>query len=241
MQLFSPRESKLASEKKVQSDVSQIAYLTESIEALQKRINKENDSWEKSRKLQRDVYSSEKAELQAEIFSLEEDVSRLKAERAILLKPIDEIRERAEKLSSEVAKRERAADEKEKENEETAQLLSQRLDELSERETTLRDGEKSLIHRRNGVETEAKMVSDGHIALNKETLDFHDASTKRRREIDKYEARVRAEIQAKNTILDEREKDIVSRETDIKEAQSRLADERGTLDRAWEELRKKQL
>lgn len=166
MQLFTPKKAKENFKAKQEADLVQIGYLKKVLTDLQNRINVESSKFDELQEIQRKLYSEEKSSLQAILRQLEAEIEVKRSERADLMIPIDDLKKRNEE---ELKKTEKELIEAEKRNEnaeELQQLLTEKLDSLSDRETNVRQLEKELFVKKKGIDAEALMVSTSHEKLN---------------------------------------------------------------------------
>jgi len=241
MRLFTTREAKEESQKQTKERIESLSFLTGEEARLRASINAANDEFNKRLKEQRDLYSSEKEKMQEELKALDFEIRERQKTRARLLEPIDAMKEEAEELMLSAEAKMSEAKAALEEADELIHNVTQKLDVVSEKEAKVDAEVQELALKRGAIEMESELVSKGHARLNKEISDFRAASSESLRHLAEREARLRAETQASAATLSERESRLLILEKEVEAAKVRLEDERGVLQRAWDELKKKQL
>lgn len=233
MKLFSPQEAKQQFRTKQSIDITQVGYMEKTLNNLQNRINTENTNFEKRLAEQRELYGSEKTKLQDELRSLTTEVTGLRAERMNLLIPIDGLKEETEKLNIEAVERLNQIKIKEKELDDLTESTKKRLEFITDKKEEIESEEEEMLRKKKGIDDEAEMISKSHANLNKliETFNLEVQKTTRN-------------LSQRESIIEAKEKNcqdfIKSSEINFKQRESKLKDERDTLDRAWKELKAKQ-
>lgn len=159
---MSPKEAKDLHKAKQATDITEIAYLQTTLESLRKMINTENDNFSKRLEEQRNLYTQEKVKLQDEVREIAQEKNRLLAE----LPNIDALRNEAEEKLKKAEEYLLECKMKNDSLDDLIEMAQSRLDEVNERESKLKEQEVALELRKDGIDKEAKMISDSHIRLN---------------------------------------------------------------------------
>lgn len=232
MKLFSAKQVAVTFNQKVSRDVEQVAYLETELTKLQKRINTENNNFETRLVELRKIYGEAKENLQKEIQDLEKVVKRLQEERTSLLIPITGLKEKAEALLQEREKLLEKTLKKEELVESQLEVLHNKIDELSTRESILEESEQKHLIRKESTEKEAEQVSEGHRKLNALLKNFkreYEIKTKELRENQKA-------VAIKESRLQEM---LIAHKEQVEKDNRILKDKRETLERAFNRLNKK--
>ena len=233
MKLFSPQEAKQQFRTKQSIDITQVGYMEKTLNNLQNRINTENTNFEKRLAEQRELYGSEKTKLQAELRSLTTEVTGLRAERMNLLIPITGLKEETEKLNADAVERLQQISIREKETDELLESTKKRLEFITDKKEEIETEEERMLLKKKGIEEESEMISESHAKLNKLIETFNLEAQKKTRELAERESTINMKEKNVNAF-------IKSSETNFNYRESKLKDERDTLDRAWKELKIKQ-
>jgi uncharacterized coiled-coil DUF342 family protein len=232
MKLFSPKEVAVVSSKKKDEDIAQIAYLTKTLDGLQKSINKENDAFRLRLSEQREVYSKEKEQLQKEIQELTEITQGLRAERRQLMIPVETLKAEADIMHKETEKRLASIQQKEEETDELLSLLHTKLDDISSRESIIKEAEMALKIKVSGIEAEREQVSDSHIRLNQMMAEFSQNVQTKTKELSAKQDSLKQQERLMQATLAENDKY-------FSEQHKLLNDKRGALDRLYKQTNKK--
>src|SRR5574343_552495 len=233
MKLFTPTQTKTLYTNKQAEDIEKIAYLTKTLNGLQRQINDANENFKKLLTNQREVYSSEKEKLQDELKKLNADLTILRRERKKLLKPIGEYRAETEKALLEATERAQSVESRENELTYSIEKLQAKLDDVGQREMDIQERAKKLRIREEATEKEAKMVSDGHVRLNEMMAKFQKELNEK--------TQVLKERENAMIIVEQRNKEyLAKREKELADTQRKLDDQRGVLDRLYKEIKRLQ-
>lgn len=233
MKLFTPTQTKTLYTNKQAEDIEKIAYLTKTLNGLQRQINDANENFKKLLTNQREVYSSEKEKLQDELKKLNAELTILRRERKKLLKPIGEYRAETEKALLEATERAQSVESRENELTYTIEKLQAKLDDVGQREMDIQERAKKLRIREEATEKEAKMVSDGHVRLNEMMAKFQKELNEK--------TQVLKERENAMIIVEQRNKEyLAKREKELADTQRKLDDQRGVLDRLYKEIKRLQ-
>lgn len=233
MKLFTPTQTKTLYTNKQAEDIEKIAYLTKTLNGLQRQINDANENFKKLLTNQREIYGAEKEKLQAELKKLNAELTILRRERKKLLKPIGEYRAETEKALLEATERAQSVESRENELTYTIEKLQAKLDDVGQREMDIQERAKKLRIREEATEKEAKMVSDGHVRLNEMMAKFQKELNEK--------TQVLKERENAMIIVEQRNKEyLAKREKELADTQRKLDDQRGVLDRLYKEIKRLQ-
>lgn len=231
MKLFTPTQTKTLYTNKQAEDIEKIAYLTKTLNGLQRQINDANEQFNKRLAEQRTLYSGEKEKYQQELKDLQEEVVKLRKERKKLLEPISKTLLETENTLQEAKKRAQTLESRENELTDTIEKLQAKLDDVGQREMDIQERAKKLKIREEATEKEAKMVSDGHVRLNEMIVAFNKELTEK--------SQVLKERENAMIIVEQRNKEyLAKREKELADTQRKLNDERGVLDRLYKEIKR---
>ena len=197
--------------------------LIEAEAEFQRTLVKNRTDWEKeyeahAREVKRMAAETEEAKARLLSFAVPYDI----------LKEGDEGRiKKAKELLSLVQKQK-------SDNEERAELLQDKLEEVGDRELRVSDREGLVQAKEKHLELRAEKASQVDSNLAKAVADFNAKSEAKRQELKKRENSV--EIAEKN--IESQLKGIKAKESDFEAKERRLRDERGVLERAWNEFRR---
>lgn len=231
MKLFSPKELSVTYTTRQADDIGKIAYLTTTLNSLQKQVNDENDHFNNRLAEQREIYAEAKENLQKEIKVLESYVSSLRSERASFMIPVDQLKKQAEEALQEATKHARRLADKESDIDDLIEVMAARTSNLTEREQNVKDAERKLNRKIEGAEKEAQKISEGHKKLNLMMSEFKQEVDKRSKEIAEKESVIIIREKSNKDYFDAKEKDFEKREKVI-------ADRRAVLDRMYIEIKR---
>lgn len=190
MKLLSPQQAQANFKAKQGGDITQIAYLDETLKRLQNRINVETTNFDKKRQEQQNIYSAEKEALQAELRHLEACVSDRRAELENSMIPIETLKADAQEMHDNAQIRLREIEARTNDINDTMEVIQAKLDDIASREAILKDEETKLASRIQGAKDEAQMIVDGHRKLNKLMATFKSEAEVRNRELAAKESAV---------------------------------------------------
>lgn len=231
MKPFSPVQARIAHNSKRDDDIAQIAYLTITLDKLQKRINTEESNFSARMVEQREVYNDEKLRLQNEIKQLEAKISAGERRLVELLIPIDGLKDRAKETLATSQMQALSIMTREENISELEELLTEKLDMVTEREVNIAEQELKLESKSRGIQEEAKMISATHERLNKEIEAFKSEEAIKTKLLEERENALLIKEKRNHEYLD-------SRTAHLDEQERGLKDRRAALDRAFEELRR---
>jgi len=232
MQLMTRLESNKEFTSKQGNDIARAALLETTLKRLQDRINAENTQFEAKLTEQRKVYGDEKLALQGQIKALDDELHSLRQERIQLMIPINDLRADAELTLEELNRRLIEVTTKQDELDELSLHLTERLDELSDRESKCKDLETTLNLRKIGIDSEAEQISNGHTRLNGQIKDFMVTLETKTKELVVKEESLNIEKKRVQEYLELRTKE-------LDEEKKGLADKRAALEREFNRLNNK--
>lgn len=233
MKLFTPRQVQEDFKTKQNTDLVQIGYLETTLKRLQDQINKETENYTKRLQEQRDTYGAEKMQLQADLRQLEGSVKILREQRAALMIPVKTLQAEVEEMHDRATKRLHKLDVREEALNVKIELVTSKLDELSERELKVQEQEQRIALKKEGIEAESAQVSEGHKRLNGMMADFNQEVSRKTEEISKEKSALEIEKKRVQEYLSEREQTLT-----IKEIQ--LVDREKALERNINRIKNKQ-
>lgn len=236
MRLLSPSQNK---DLKEQQNIRELLRAQETEKAAKKaRLALANSQADFSDALakQRVKWAEEEEEHTKRTAEMQTEINRLEAKRLNALIPVKIIEQSAEERLHEAEEFMEKLREREVYAEDLAEKLQDRLDETGQKDQDLKRKEQDLIAREHGVSHQTKLTAQSSLDLSIKMAEFKE---------EKSEAETA--IKQKQTVLELQEQALVKREEvvdkqdkELKEKAVRLADERNVLDRAWNELRRKQ-
>jgi len=233
MKLFSPTQTKTLFTNKQAEDIEKIGYLTKTLTGLQRQINDANEQFKLRLAEQRTLYAGEKERLQSEIKELDGKLSILRQELEKYLEPTGEYRAMTEVALLDALERSQTLEEKENDYGYRLEKLQGKIDEITSRESDIDRREKEVNVRKDSIDSEAKMVSQGHIRLNEMMQAFQKELTEKTQVIKERENAMLIVEQRNKEYLEKREKE-------LSEYQRKLEDQRGVLDRLYKEIKRLQ-
>jgi predicted nucleic acid-binding Zn-ribbon protein len=146
--------------------------------------------------------------------------------------PINDLRADAELTLEELNRRLIEVTTKQDELDELSLHLTERLDELSDRESKCKDLETTLNLRKIGIDSEAEQISNGHTRLNGQIKDFMVTLETKTKELVVKEESLNIEKKRVQEYLELRTKE-------LDEEKKGLADKRAALEREFNRLNNK--
>lgn len=229
MQLFSPQKAKEAHNQRRDDDIAQVAYLTVTLKKLQDRINEENENFSARMKEQRTLYTEEKSKLQIELTSLQQKIKKGERRLTEILKPVNGLKEQAEELLRKAEARANEARRQEEDVKELGERFTNKLDNITDRETQLIQNELKIKAQLKGIEEESKMISDSHTALNSNIAEFEINKTAKLKELEELKNALTVKTKRIEEYLETRTKELDEREI-------RLKDRERTVERNYKRL-----
>lgn len=182
------------------------------------------------------LWAEQEEEHQKRVEERKVEINKLEVRKLNMLVPFGILKEgtddrmkNAEKFLKELVDRE--------ENVEIlTEKLENRLDEIGQKDQDLRQKERALALKEEGIKRQSESIILGNKRLSKEIADFAKIKDEAEKDID----RRKTDIFLMEQTLNARDKTLKRTDKELSNLAKRLEDERGTLGRAWEELRRKQ-
>lgn len=236
MKVFSPAQARTANEERIAKDAlraKNVAEVTQELLQTKADVEKEFEETMARQRLETEEFFNQTNEkkriLEREVLELEE--RRKQALMPPLIKAED-----IHSISEALHARGLELDYRESENEEDSRVLMRRLNEVAEQQQSLDERDARVKRLEKSTEAQRVQTAQGVQRLNKQMEDFRI----RVEEKETVFAFKQSEMDAKENLLDEREKGFVARETEIQNAVRLLADHRLLLEKGFIELRQKQ-
>lgn len=185
----------------------------------------------------REVWAAEELEHAERKREMGKEIEQLEAERISLLVPVGIISGGAENRLDEAIEFMRKLREREENVDILTEKLMDKLDEVGEREQTVRQREQKAQLREMGIKNQYDSTIEGSKQLSKQITDFAAVRGKAEKEIKEKQDVL---IMKEQSLLS-REASLAGTEQNLKDREVRLKDERGTLSRAWAELERMRL
>lgn len=230
MKLLTPKIAVESSKRDEQDAITRITYLNETLSSLQKRINTEQENFDKRIKEQRDVYGEEKRVLQDEVRVLSDEVSSLLRQRKQAMIPIRELENEAKRLRDVAQGVFIDAQNTRVEAEEMHMLYQKKMDTLTSREQDFDTRSLALSLREDGSRREAAMISESHTRHNEIVSAFNMDVARQIHDLSQRES----EHKLKELALQDSMKEFEKRKG---EAERVLADKRAALERAFTHIK----
>jgi len=231
MKLASFEQVKTANQEQITKDTLRTQSAKESLNKINTELNDANAKFELVLANQRVQWTKEEEDYLATIKNLGEEIQALQKRRAILLIPIDTIKEEAYNLLKESERIKTEATLKSAECDERIALLSTKLDELSERETKANELEQKLTIRESNLVLKEEAHRKLQDTLREKWDDyFATLSTKEKDFADR-----RKEIELKEINLASREDSLVAKAQELKDQDRFIKSQRAALEAAIKE------
>lgn len=182
----------------------------------------------------RTQWAKEEQDHEDRIMEMKKEVAELEDRKAQALIPVKMYEAQAHQYLEQAQEALKTAHRREKDADALNDLLQDKLDAVGQKEQDLSLLEATLTARQAGIEQQTEQVQDGVKSLNKEMQGF--ARLKEAIEADLREKRIALTLKERS--LSAKEKKLERKEESLTALATQLEDERGTLDRAWKELKK---
>lgn len=237
MKLLSPTQTKDLREQEVSRNLLRIEETEQAVKKSNISLAKSQADFCQMLARNRADWEKEEKDHQERILEMTKEVSALESKKKQALIPIEVYSSQVDMKMEALAEDIVALKEREEANEDLADKLQDKLDEVGEREQTLKKRELGADMREKGLESQAKGVIEGVERLTKEMEAFTIKRAKAEQDIGERKKALTLwdqSLVAKDNLIKDKEKELA--DWDI-----RLHDERETLDRAFTELKSKQL
>lgn len=212
MKLFSPTQAKFAHNKKQEDDISQVAYLTITLQNLQNEINREEQHFEHRLEEQRSLYAEEKIKLQEEVRRLETKRKYEEERLRELMRPIDGLKEQAQEQLDRAHKKIELAEQQEQYIEDLRATLSERFDEIAERQMRAEDVIQESEIALDNLRIKDEMIKSATNSLNAKIAQFESEYQKRTKVLIERENALAVKITQNNAFLEARTAELNAKE-----------------------------
>lgn len=237
MKLLTPSQNKDLNSQQTVKQVLRIQELEKATTQALQSLAKAEAEFNATLARNRDKWALEEEEHFKRTKERETEIDFLEAKRINALIPIGIIKEATEDRMEEAVKLLSGIRMREQKAEKLIEQLETKLDEVGQREVDVNQKEKTLVLRQEGIELQSHAIVEGSRKLNQATIEFKNLKEKEEKA-----------IKDRKTELFLIERSLISKEETLKltdkalnDLATQLADERGTLDRAWQELKRKQI
>ncbi len=232
MKLLTPQSVKDLKSQDLARGILRAKETEDAIKKINQRRAEAEVSFNSALARNRELWAKEEQDHQKRKTELQFEIDTLEAKRLNALIPINIIKISAEDKMKEATDFLTGLRLRERVVEETTERLEDKLDEVGEREITVKNKEKELLLKQQGIERQEE-----NLRLNNERLteQMKEHLVLKQNAITNIEERTK-EVVLKERSLEAKEQLIQRNLKAIKDKEKQLSDERGTLDRAWKEL-----
>ncbi len=184
---------------------------------------------------QKERWAKEEENHSKDVLKMQTEIKELEERRKSLLEPIEIVKNRADLALKEASEYLYRIKEKEVYNEELSDKLEEKLDELGDREEKIKKAEGRQSIERANIELQKDIIDKGIKDLNNKVIDFMSEKSKAYKDIDER----KSALFLFDRTLTTKEENLKIKEKELIDYSVRLHDERGILDRAWAELKRK--
>lgn len=236
MKIFTPTQAKSASEERMVKDSIRARSIADTTRELLKAQTDAERDFDDMMKRQQEIAADFYRKSVEQKTTLENEVSQLEERRQKAISPLIEREKAIQSGEESLEKREELIGLKEAENEEESRILMARLDgitfkeqELDKRETHVKSMEKGAEIQRIQVAEDAKRLGIALAEFQAHCEEKENGFAYRQSELD-----------ADMNLYIEKDKKLAIREKEVKDEWLRIIDQRKTLERAFEEIRRSQ-
>lgn len=172
---------------------------------------------------------------QRQVRDMKRGIEKLTAERMSAAIPFNILKESTEERIKDAEHILEGVKKREQDAQDLTERLEEKLSEVEEREEDLKTREQKVEGEEANLKKRIHDAQESQENLAVAVLQFNQDSEKKRTELKDLETK----LTLKESSLDSRERGLEGKEQDIIDKEKRLADERGVLDRAWQELKRK--
>ena len=184
---------------------------------------------------QKERWAKEEENHSKDVLKMQTEIKELEERRKSLLEPIEIVKNRADLALKEANEYLYRIKEREVYNEELSDKLEEKLDELGDREEKIKKAEGRQSIERANIELQKDIIDKGIKDLNNKVIDFMSEKSKAYKDIDER----KSALFLFDRTLTTKEENLKIKEKELIDYSVRLHDERGILDRAWAELKRK--
>jgi hypothetical protein len=235
LQLLKPQQNKdLKSEQDLRNIIRTQEILKAEQEARLKLANAEAD-FNNTLAKNREKWALEEEYHEKRVREQKQEVDHLEAQRLNALIPIDNLKASAEEQLNDAEQYAKKLREKEEYNDDLTEKLQDKLDRVGQKDQDLKQKELELKIREEGIERQSQNTIIGTEKLNNELMAF--SAYKEKEETILQQKRLLADRTEESLAI--REAELIKKTKEVNDRAVRLADERGVLQRAWNELKRK--
>ena len=235
MKLLTPQAVKDVKSQELARNVLRAKETEEAINKINQRRAEAEETFNLALARNRELWAKEEAEHQKRKKEIEFEIDKLEAKKLNALIPIDIIKISAEDKMKEATEFLTNLRVREQVAEETLEKLEDKLDEVGEREVTLKEKEKQFLLKQEGM---ARQEENFRINSEKLTERMKEILSLEQKAISNIEERTKAVI-IKERSLEAKEQSIQRNFKAIQIKEKQLEDQRETLKRAFEEVEKR--
>jgi hypothetical protein len=234
MKLFSPPENDAKKQSEVARDVARIEILREEIVKAQKELGETKAKFDLTMAEQRQFWAKEEQEHLVKIDKLSKEVKVLEERQRVSLFPIAAAERKAYDYLEKSKQTLLDSQLQKEKNEELEELLQDKIDSLTDRETDVTHREEKAKVNEANLDYQRLQVKALTEDLSKKWSEFYAASTDKDREFGEHNRLI--EIHRKD--LDRREDMLLEAQLILKDEQLKVQSDRQTLKAAFQELQK---
>lgn len=233
MKLLTPNQAKAGVNDQVARDILRAKESQEALRKSRQELAESQAEFSSTLAKNRERWAQEERDHEIRVREMESEVKGLEAKKVVALAPLEERDRELSDWESFLTRWDGEVSQSEIENGDRANLLEDRLDEVGKREHECADREAKIASLEAGIAVQAESTREGSKVLSRAMLALSQDRLAAQAWIRDEQEKLSME---QSSIASRRESmDRTSRELD--ELRIRLLDERGTLDRAWRELK----
>lgn len=232
MKILEPKQIGQGKAQELTRDSTRLNTVRESLKSEQSKLDDIEGRFEVALANQRIRWANEEKDYLDRIEPLLGEIKALKAERDRLLVPIEIEVVRAHNLTREAETALADATRQSEENYQRADILQERLDDVSERELTVKNKEQKYDTQQLMLDNKQQKVDSLATELNAKWQEFFSQSDSKDRQIRAKER----ELELRDISLKTRENDIETRMTGLRAIQVQIMSDRAALQAAFQEL-----
>lgn len=237
LKLFTPQEAKSANSAQNTRDVLRTREIKKMMEKSHTELAKYEADFSAMIARHKEKWAQEEQNHAIRTAEMGQEVRALEERRKDALIPIEIEKQKADTMIDEATKRLGEVEKKERDNDELKDVLMQRIEDVSERESAVKDEEEKILEMRRGVELERATNTANTKALSEAIEKFNMYVSSETTALDHKRTEItlrERSIEARREALGRKEKSLATRETQIKDKQE-------TLTRAFDEFRKNKM
>jgi hypothetical protein len=235
MKLLSPKDQKSQKEAEVQRGILRAQDAQDALRDARMELSKAQADFSKTLAENRDRWSREEQEHEARKKEIEAEITDLLARRAEALVPLDEMKLQLDERESKLNVRGQEISQLEVDNAERMELLEDKLDLAGKKMKDLEAREVNLALQESGSALQAESTRAGTKRLSERVKQLVEDKLSSIAWLKSEKEKLDTEKWA----IESRKLSLDRTDTALAELGIRLADERKTLDSAWQELERK--